>query len=156
MRRDYFTLEVRDVAWVEDGSEPDRPTLVVNFEGPASLLRDRLTGEAAEPLDREEIDVGFRFQSASDREDAEGVVSVTDRMTGEYLLELNAPASDILHFILAAREFSEHTGEDDRYEIEINIGGSPVVTYEKRTFLVYTKDGNLMREHSLIPSGVEL
>lgn len=156
MRRDYFTLEVRDVAWVEDGSEPIRPTLSVTFEGPASILRERLTGEGEQPLDRGDIDVSFRFQSETDEVEAPGVVSVTHRMTGEYLLELNAPASDILDFIRAAREYSEHTGEDDRYGVHINIGEDTVVEYEKRTFLMYTKEGNLLREQSLIPSGVEL
>jgi hypothetical protein len=30
------------------------------------------------------------------------------------------------------------------------------VEYDKSTFLVYNDEGNLLRQHSLIPSGVEL
>lgn len=156
MRRDYFTLDVRDHTWVDEGDEPERPTVMIDFEGPASLLRNRLTGESATPLDEAEIDVTFRFQSDIDSDDATGVVSVTDRMTGEYVLELNASAGKIFDFIRAAREFSDRSDGDDRYAIEIRIDGENVVTYEKRTFLVYTKEGNLLREQSLIPSGVEL
>ncbi len=156
MRRDYFTLEVEDDGWVAAGDEPRRPTLIIGFEGPASLLRERLTGDADAPLEASEIDVSFRLQSDVAEQEASGVVSVTDRLTGEYVLELNAPAERIFAFIRAAREFSEHAGEENRYGIEIRIDGDPVETFEKRTFLVYTREGNLLREESLIPSGVEL
>ncbi len=156
MRRDYFTLEVEDDGWVEEGDDPRRPTLSIDFEGPASLLRDRITGESDAPLDDADIDVSFRLQSEVDDQEAAGVVSVTDRLTGEYVLELNTTADQIFAFIRAAREFSERAGEDDRYGIEIRIDGDTMVSYEKRTFLVYTQEGNLLREESLIPSGVEL
>lgn len=153
MRRDYFTLEVRDLEWVEEDGEPARPTVIIDFEGPASLLRDRISPD---PPDETEIDVSFRFQSDVDEDDASGVVSVTDRLTGEYILELNTAAEKVFDFIRTAREFGDRSGEDDRYGIEIRIGGDSVTTYDKRTFLVYTREGNLLREQSLIPSGVEL
>lgn len=156
MRRDYFTLDVRDHEWVEDGGDPERPNVIISFEGPASLLRDRITDDDGSVLDADDVDVTFRFQSDVESDEATGVVSVTDRLTGEYVLELNATAGRIFSFIRAAREFGDRSESDDRYGIEIHIDGEPIVTYEKRTFLVYTREGNLLRERSLIPSGVEL
>ncbi len=157
MRRDYFTLEARGLDWLADDAEPEKPTVVINFEGPASLLQERITGMSAELLDDSEIDVSFRYQSPIDEEDAHGVISITDRVTGDYVLELNADAEEVQRFVRAARTFGKRAGdEDDRYRIELRIDDEHAVTYDKRTFLIYNRDGNLLRKHSLIPSGVEL
>jgi hypothetical protein len=86
-----------------------------------------------------------------------GVVGVTNRLTGDFILELNQEADDVLQFIRAAREYGRETDElDGRYRVDISIDGDHVVSYEKSTFLVYDVGGNLLRGRSLIPSGVEL
>lgn len=156
MRRDYFSLDVTGLDWVGEDEEPERPTLVIDFEGPASLLQERMTGGSADLLSASEIDVSFRFLTGIDDEDAAGVVSVSDRMTGEFILELNSDAETILDFVKAAREFGKRAEVDELYRIIIQIDGEEVVAYDKRTFLMYNAEGNLLRNHSLIPSGVEL
>ncbi|WP_276300731.1 DUF5793 family protein [Halorussus lipolyticus] len=157
MRRDYFTLEVRNVDWVEDDDEAKKPTVIIDFEGPSSTLRERLTGTDDDLLDAEETDVAFRLQGPVDDDDTAGVVSVTNRITGDFVLELNQDADDVLKFITAAREYGKESGDmDGRYHVEISINGDDLVEYDKSTFLVYNNEGNLLRQHSLIPSGVEL
>lgn len=155
MRRDYFTLEVSNVDWVEDDGDPAKPTVQIDFEGPATTLRERLTGTDDQLLDAAETDVAFRLQAPLDS-DATGVVSVTNRITGDFILELNEDADDVLQFIRAAREYGRQADGDSRYRVEIDIDGDPLVVYEKSTFLVYDEEGNLLRSRSLIPSGVEL
>lgn len=157
MRRDYFTLDVQNVDWVEDGGEPAKPTVTIGFGGPSATLRERLTGTEDELLDAEQTDVAFRLQTSLDDPDPSGVVSVTNRITGDFILELNEEADDVMQFIRAARRYGEDAGGvDGRYSVTINVDGEELVTYEKRTFLVYNAEGNLLRKHSLIPSGVEL
>ncbi|PSP55177.1 hypothetical protein BRC82_06605 [Halobacteriales archaeon QS_1_67_19] len=157
MRRDYFTLDVRNVDWVEDDGEPKQPTVLIDFEGPASTLRERLTGTSDDLLDAEQTDVAFRLQGPVEDEDTTGVVSVTNRITGDFILELNEDADDVLKFITAAREYGAETGDmDGRYHVAISMNGDDLVEYDKSTFLVYNEEGNLLRKHSLIPSGVEL
>ncbi|MFC4549481.1 MULTISPECIES: DUF5793 family protein [Halorussus] len=157
MRRDYFTLDVRNVDWVESGGDPSKPAVSIDFQGPASTLRERLTGTSDDLLDAEETDVAFRLQGSIDDADATGVVSVTNRITGDFVLELNEDADDVLKFIRAAREYGKQTGDSDgRYHVEISLDGDDLVEYDKSTFLVYNEEGNLLRQHSLIPSGVEL
>jgi len=101
--------------------------------------------------------VAYRLQTSLD-DDATGVVSVTNRITGDFVLELNEDADDVLKFIRAARRYGEHDPDSDGryYDVRIHIEGDELVTYDKRTFLVYNEEGNLLRNHSLIPSGVEL
>ncbi|WP_435333324.1 DUF5793 family protein [Haloarchaeobius sp. TZWWS8] len=156
MRRDYFTLQVGNIDWVDDGGSPEKPTVTIEFEGPVSMLRERLTGVDGEALEAGETDVAFRLQTPLDAEDARGVVSVTNRVTGDFVLELNESASDVLRFIRAARRFGESAGDEGQYRVTIELDGEEFVTYDKATFLVYDEAGELRRNHSLIPSGVEL
>lgn len=156
MRRDYFTLDVSNVDWVEDDGEPSKPTVSIDFEGPVATLEERLTGPDGEPLAAEETDVAFRYKDDVGADDATGVVSVTNRLTGDFALELNEDADDVGTFITAARRYGETSGDDGEYRVDIALDGDAFVSYEKSTFLVYDNDGNLLRKHSLIPSGVEL
>jgi hypothetical protein len=157
MRRDYFELEVENVDWVEDDDDPRKPTVRIDFRGPDEEFREQLTGMDETLLEAGETDVAFRLQDPIEDADATGVVGVTNRITGDFILELNEDADDVLKFIRAAREYGQQTGDHDgRYRIEISVDGKDIVTYEKSTFLVYDRDGNLVRRESLIPSGVEL
>ena len=158
MRRDYFEVTVENVDWVNTGDEPAKPTVRIDFRGPADLLRDQLTDADGELLDADRTDVSVRLHDDPDDPDATGVVAVTNRVTGDFVLELNQTADDVLTFIRAAREYGRTAADadDGRYRVEVSIDGDEVVVYEKQTFLVYDAEGNLLRSHSLIPSGVEL
>ncbi|WP_144902012.1 DUF5793 family protein [Halobellus captivus] len=156
MRRDYFELDVENVSWVDDGDDPKKPQVRIDFHGPREVLEGRLSDPTGGYLDASETDVAFRLQEPLDDPDAAGVVSVTNRITGDFILELNESAADVLTFIRAAREYGRNADDDGRYRVEVHIDGEEAVVYEKQTFLVYDADGNLLRSHSLIPSGVEL
>jgi hypothetical protein len=150
MRRDYFTLDVRNL----DAGGP--PTAHIEFDGPPEQLTDRLTGLEGEPLSPEELDVAFRLQTPVDAEDASGVVGVTNRVTGSFVLELNADADDVFRFIDAAREFGKESEDGFRYRARITVDGEGLLDNEMNVFLVYDSEGDLLRGRSLIPSGVEL
>jgi hypothetical protein len=159
MRRDYFTLDVHDVDWVDAGEEPQQPLVRIDFHGPDESLRERLTAMDGDLLSASETDVAFRLVDDVDDADdgATGVVGVTNRLTGDFVLELNESAENVFRFIRAAREYGRNADPDDgRYRVEITHDGDDLVVYEKQTFLVYDAEGNLLRSESLIPSGVEL
>lgn len=158
MRRDYFQLDVENIDWVETDGDPEKPLVQIDFRGPEESLRERLAGTEGSLLDAEETDVAYRLQDTIDNPDATGVVSVTNRITGDFVLELNEEADGVLRFIRAAREYGQYAADPDegRYRVEISVDGEHLVSYEKQTFLVYDADGNLLRGQSLIPSGVEL
>lgn len=156
MRRDYFSLDIGNVDWLDGEGDPEKPRVTIDFEGPAQTLRTRLTGTDDEHLDAAETDAAFRLQPASDDGD-EGVFGLTNRLTGEFILELNEDVDTVMEFIRAARRYGEAVPDADSwYQVRIRIDDEEVVTYDKRTFLVYDDEGNLLRKDSLIPSGVEL
>jgi hypothetical protein len=157
MRRDYFELDVRDVDWYGGDEPPRQPTVSIDFYGPPEDLRERFTAPGGEVLDAQDLDVSLRLQGALSDSETRGVVSVTDRLTGDYVLELNADAEDVLHFIGAAREYGRDSDDSDgRYRVDVSIEDEHFATFEKSMFLVYDTDGKLLRGQSLIPSGVEL
>ena len=157
MRRDYFTLDVTNVDWVEHEGEPAKPTVEISFDGPGEELRERLTGTGEKLLTAAETDAAFRLTGPVDDPDTTGVVSVTNRVTGDFVLELNQEAADVLQFISAARRFGQANNDaDGSYLVHIDVNGDRLVSYDKQTFLVYDQEGSLLRQHSLIPSGVEL
>jgi hypothetical protein len=156
MRREHFTLDVSNVDWAETDGTPAKPSVSIDFTGPTTELRTRLAAPDGDVLDASETDAALRLQEPLDAA-ADGVVSLANRTTGEFVLELNEDADNVLRFIRAARSYGEQALDDEgRYEIRILFDGEQFVSYDKQTFLVYDENGSLLRDHSLIPSGIEL
>ncbi|MFC6835599.1 DUF5793 family protein [Halomarina ordinaria] len=152
MRRDYFTLDVDPGP--EEGA---KPVVTVDFDGPEGPFETRLTDESGETLDAARVDVAYRLQDPEMGPGATGVFSITNRITGDYVLEVNVEATTVIDLVTAARAYGKAADIDDgRYQIAISIDDEQVATYDKSTFLVYDIAGELLRQHSLIPSGVEL
>lgn len=145
MRRDYLTLDV--------ATGPVKPAVTVAFDGPAGLVEDRLTDDAGVPLPANRIDVSYRFLDSAGGED--GVFALANRVTGEFLLECNADATEIDALVEAARDYRETDGEGC-YHFTVTVNGRTALSHDSATVLVYDSDGTLLRDHSLIPSGVEL
>ncbi len=149
MRRDYFTLTTRTPA--DPGTAPDRPTIAIEYAGPVADLQDALSDDAGEALPASAIDVTCRLQAEG--ADATCVLALTHRLTGEFLLEANGDARDVRELVDAARDDADG---DACYRVHVDSADGEDYVYDVDTLLVYDEDGNLLRGHSLIPSGVEL
>jgi hypothetical protein len=149
MRRDYVTLAISQ----PDGAD-GLPTVVLTVDEPTDDVVERLRTAEGDRFDGERLDAAFRLQTPVDADDASGVFSLSDRLTGEFVLEVNAPAEGILDLVDVARSAD---GDDEGcYRIVVRTDEDRLATYEKRMLLVYDGEGDLLRGHSLIPSGVEL
>ena len=151
MRREYFDLHVSNTDWVATDGQPAKPTVTIDFDGPSEVLEERLAGTDNGLVAADETDVNYRLHA-----DGDGVLSVTNRITGDFVLELNADSDGVLGFIRAARAYGEATDGEGRYRVVVRFEGRDVLAQDKSTFLVYNSEGNLVRQHSLIPGGVEL
>lgn len=148
MRRDHFTVAAESL----DPADADSPTLDIEYDGPKETLTAQLTEDSGEQITASEIDAAFRYQDDREADDAMGVCSLTHRVTGEYLLEVNAAGEDILDLVAAAREETD----EGSYRVRIHRSDGEPIVYDLDALLVYDAEGNLLRQHSLIPSGVEL
>lgn len=159
MRRDQFTMAVQS----PDGRPP---TLDIVYDGPAEELHERLR-EDEQSLSATELDAAFRqlgpsgtdgddtdsTDNSTDADPEEGVFSLTYRLTGAYLLEVNVEVAAIRKVIAGARDVD---GDDARYRVRIRTEGGDTSLYEMSALFVYDSEGELLRQRSLIPSGVEL
>ena len=148
MRRDYFTLDAAGVQADDSG----RPTMRITYEGPTEELASRLRREGTR-LDGDGIDITFRLQDDLGADRPGGVLAIADRVTGEYVLELNADVETVF-------DVTDAVGDGDEngvYRVEIETSdGTELVGWNKSTLLIYDHGGDLLRERSLIPSGVEI
>jgi len=157
VRRDDYTLDVEHSEWVEEGGDAARPELRIGFRGSSDELSEWLTRRDGELLDASETDVAFRLLGRASDEETTGVLGLTNRITGDFIVEVNESAWAILQFVTATRRYGEESDSEGEYLIRLETEDEEdVLTYQKSTFLVYTEEGELLREHSLIPSGVEL
>ena len=147
MRRDHFTVTAENIAPETDAM----PTLAVTYSGPAGTLTARLESATGTLPDGEDVDAAFRLQAPVDADDATGVFSLSRRLTGDFVLEANADAEAVFALVDAARR-----ADGTEYRIRIERSGADDVGIQKETLLVYDDEGSLLRQHSLIPSGVEL
>jgi hypothetical protein len=143
MRREHFTAAV-------EAREQGVPALHVTYDGPGEALSDRVTDESGEPFGTDEIDAAFRLQDPLDADDATGVFGLTHRVTGDYLLEINVDAGALLSMVQSARDTDEAS-----YRVRVDYADQTIV-YDMCALFVYDHTGELLRQRSLIPSGVEL
>lgn len=155
MRRETVRLDVSNVAWLSEDGEPRQPTLTVTVTDGAADVRDRFQTRGEATIDASDVDVTFRFRE-DEESGRDGVMAITNRLTGEFLVESNVPASEVMEFVSAARRYAERTDDAARYRARVVVDDEPLADVEKRTLLVYSNDGELLRQRSLIPSGVEI
>lgn len=156
MRREQFSLAVSDVAWVETDAEPRLPTVTIAYDGDPSELQERLRGASEAVTDAEDADLAVRLHRSADSGEAEAVIALTHRLTGDYILELTADPETVLTFSRAARRYGELNERGPWYRVRLLAGDEVLLALGKETLLVYGPDGELLRQHSLIPGGVEL
>lgn len=139
MRREDFTIDADD----------DRPTLTITFTGTPQTLRERLDDDGR-TRGVSDLDVAYR---RTPTDEADGVLGITDRMTGAFVFEATADADAIRRVVDSATA----TGDDDpQYTLRIDPGDGDPLVGEQTTLLVYDPDGSLDRPASLIPGSVEL
>lgn len=151
MRRDYFTLDTDGVTAPDSG----RPAITISYEGPTESLKSRLWRDET-PLAGDDVDVTYRLQDSLEDNSPMGVLALSDRVTGEYILELNVGADAVLAITDAVGDVGD-SEEESHYRIVIETAdGEQLAVYDKSTLLVYDFDGEVLRDRSLIPSGVEI
>lgn len=145
MRRDHFEVEFNGV----DEPSNDRPVIEICYDGPEGQLADRLTTEEG-TLDASELDVTYRL-TEGEGDEMTGVLSIANRITGDFVLETNVDPEPIDSLVSAAGD-----DDDTSYRIRLTDSDGKSTIYDKEILLVYDEHGSLRRSESLIPGGVEL
>lgn len=157
MDRDRFHVTTLGTHAEGAGDRLAQPELQFQFEGSVEGLRRLLTARLREDTTAEDLEVAFRMLPAAAQGDL-GLLSLTDRVTGHYIIETEmavAPLEEFIHAVGVSG--SDDVGDQDpRYRVALYASTEPVTSFEMDLLLVYDADGTLRRTGSLIPSGVDL
>jgi hypothetical protein len=155
MQGDQFTIGFTTTELTVTGADSGQPVLRLSFDGSRDSLQELLRERLRDDISEEAVYVSFRSLSSSERTD-EGVLSLSNRVTGAYVLEIRTQREPILEFVQAVREYADRTGHEAAYRIVMQANAETVTMFEKTLLLVYDANGTLCRHASLIPSDIEL
>lgn len=156
MHRDKLSARVGDIEWFDTGQQPSKPTFIITFDGPASDLRSRFQRPGSEQYTPADIDIFYRPHPSARPAASSGVLGLSDGMTGDYLLELNLGSDVIETLVAAVRQYASAAEAGPRYSVELWAGDHQLGTFDKETLLVFNADGELVRQRSLPPDGLEI
>lgn len=151
----HWDLHTSHTDWIETGGIPLTPVLHLGFSGHSEELIDQLpnTGTGNEYPD--DIDVAIQLRTSPDDSNATGVLAVSDRLTGEYLLELEVAAERIFAFVRCVHEYADATGDEVGYIVSLDAEDGTAMEFQKHVLLVRMTNGDLYRSRSLIPPWVD-
>ena len=156
MGEEDCTLETRYGDRAETGGPPTKPTLVIRFDGSSSDLQDRLESPEAGRSYPNELDVAFRLRSPHGDSGTRGVLTISNRLTGEHILELEPDSELISDLVDTVHGYADETGKEVQYYVDLQSDEGTVWDCENQVLLVRASDGNLLRHRSLIPTWFEI
>lgn len=155
MQREQLWFEVEKTCRTDAEEGSGRPVLRIQFEGARTHLTDQLRAQLRTGTSAEDIDISFRSLGPSTTAER-GVLAVTDRVTGDYIFECEGDVELIHDLIKTVGEYADSPGETTAYAVEIRARNDVVSEFSKEVLLVYTADGTLLRDKSLIPGHIEM
>lgn len=155
MRPEQLTIRFQQGGGGTSARHSDRPILVIHFDGSSDRLHEELNTRLREDTSAADIEVSFRFLGSGDDAEA-GVLALTDRVTGDYILECDGETETIRKLIQTVREDTESTDESAQYAVQIQAGTDSLARFTKELLPVYDADGTLLRHRSLIPGDIEM
>lgn len=151
----HWDLHTSHTGWIETGGTPLTPVLHLQFGGHSEELIDQMSKTGTGNEYPEDIDIAFQLRTSPDDSNATGVLAVSDRLTGEYLLELEVATERIFAFVRCVHEYADATGDEVEYIVSLDAEDGTAMEFQKNVLLVRMTDGELYRSRSLIPPWVE-
>lgn len=150
-----MTLTLTNVDWLQNESAPRMPCLEMQIDGPKEMVVKRLQAPDEDPYEPQNIDVFYRHQAVEPPVES-GVLSLADRLTGAYILEIPTSPHLIEKLVYAVQQYGKRREASPQFEMKIQIEDRQLASFSKDTLLIYGTDDVLLRERSLIPSGIEI
>lgn len=138
-----------------DTDSSKQPLLCITCHGPASDLNDALPTPDGE-ISGECIDVAVRLQPPVENEPERAVLSLSQRVTGQFILEAPLKTPRLWEFIDAANQYAAAVNTEHCFSLRVQTHDEHVAIHDKRTLLVYDSNGVLLRTQSLIPHSIEI
>ena len=148
-------VRMSGLEWVTTGAPPQQPEINV-FTDQLHVLKERFWNTEEDTFVPVELEVFYRQQSSEHAAAAAGVLSIADGVTGEYLLEQPMSPQTINQFVHAVDQYADQTDNDSNYTVDFVEADTQLRTYTQDSVLIYSSEGELIPERSLIPTQAEV
>ena len=148
-------VRVSGVEWVTTGAPPQQPEIHVLTDR-LHVLKERFWNTEENNFVPVNLEVFYRQQSSEHAASAAGVLSIADGVTGEYLLEQPMSPQRINQFVHAVGQYAEQTDNDSKYTVSFVEADTQLRAYTQDSLLIYSSEGELIPERSLIPTQAEV
>ncbi|MFW6436532.1 MAG: DUF5793 family protein [Halococcoides sp.] len=140
MYREDFTVRTRT-------GDRGRPVVAIEYDGPRERLLDRVDSVTTAPIGPDDLELAIRPAPATK---GAAVLAITGTATGAYLLETPVDHNAFEAVTTSARD----RGVETVAVVIRPIEGDPV-EFDTRTILLYDDAGQIRRDRSLVPGGVQ-
>lgn len=154
MHRTECTVNTTNLDWEQaQENSPERPTVIIPVSIPSDAFEEHLRRGDDELLPADDIDVTFRYQTQTETMPGTGVLAVTDNVTGEFIVEANTNPALIDEIVETSKAYA-HTTDDEPFKIRLSCNDRGSYEFIQNLLLVFDRDGDLLRDKSLIPNDV--
>lgn len=155
MSVDDWNLQTSHTDRIDTDGVTLTPVLHLRFSGHSNELMAQLPNTGTGNEYPEDIDVAFQLQAPPDDSDASGDLTVSDRLTGEYIIEFEVAAKRVFEFVRSVHEYADVTGNEVSYIVSLDAEDGTAMEFQNQVLIVRTTDGELYRTLSLIPTWVD-
>lgn len=149
------TVQMKHANWDIESEPAIQPHLIVKTDAKLADLQDALFLGSDDNVIPKDIDVSCRVinKEVETDDSFDGRLSITNRVTGEYILEGTVAFQDMKDFAVRAKEYGQRT-ETIPYAVELQCADEETRQLPQRVFLMYNAEGDVIRELSVIPQDV--
>jgi hypothetical protein len=151
----HWTLSTDNTDWVNNTDLPQVPILKITFDGSSSECREHLSETSLVRIMPSTVAVTFRLQAEQDGLNVDGILGVASR-SGEYIVECEGHGGQVLKVVKSANRYADRLNDTGLYELWIEANDGLVERWVEGTLILYSAEGEVLKEQSLIPPGLHL
>jgi hypothetical protein len=150
-----WTLSTDNTDRVNDSDSPQPPILKITFDGSSPECHDHLDETSLVRSMPSTVEVTFRLQAEQDGLNVDGILGVTNRR-GEYLVECEGDGGQVLNIVKSANRYAARLNDTALYELWIEANDGLVERWVESTLVTFSTEGEVLRDVSLIPPGLDI
>jgi hypothetical protein len=101
------------------------------------------------------VDVTFRLQADQDGLNVDGILAVANTR-GDYIVECEGHGGQVLKIVDVANQYADRLNDIGQYELCIEANDGLVKRWIEVALILYSAEGEVLREQCLIPPGLEV
>jgi hypothetical protein len=155
MYENHWTLNTDNTDWVDNNDSPQVPMLKISFDGSSSECWDYLGENSLVRRMPARVDVTFRLQARQDGFNVDGILGVADSR-GEYIVECEGRGGQVVEVVDVANQYADRLNDSSHYKLWIEANDGLIERWVESTLILYSAEGEILRDMSLIPPGLDI